>query len=157
MEYLVTYGWALLVLFIVVAYLLTSGAFSANSFSAQECVFQPDLPCSPFVIYREGGATKLQFTITNGLGFPINISSINYTTTGIGANGRRDYPGIAPSGTIQPGARVDFSQAFPDQPQPAANDFRTIYVQISYLNCKSLPCSSTYMTSGRISAVVQQK
>jgi len=157
MEYLVTYGWALLVLFVVVAYLLTSGAFSANSFAAQECVFQPDLPCSPFVIYREGGATKLQFTITNGLGFPMNISSINYTTTGIGAGGRRVYPGTAPAGTIQPGARVSFNQTFAGEPQPSASDFRTIYVQISYLNCKSLPCSSVYMTSGRISASVQQK
>ena len=34
MEYLVTYGWALLILFVVVAYLLTSGAFSANSFAS---------------------------------------------------------------------------------------------------------------------------
>jgi hypothetical protein len=49
MEYLVTYGWALLALLIVVAVLLSSGVFSPNSFATQECTFQPDLPCSPFI------------------------------------------------------------------------------------------------------------
>ena len=156
MEYLVTYGWALLILFIVVAYLLTSGAFSAGSFAAQECVLQPDLSCSPFVIYREGADTKLKFTLTNGLGFPINISSINYTTVGIGASGRMIYPGAAPSGTIASGSRFDFNQTFSGGVQPSANDFRTIYVEMSYFNCKNSICSGPYMTSGRISAVVQK-
>ena len=157
MEYLVTYGWALLVLFVVVAYLLTSGAFSANSFASQECVFQPDLSCSPYVLYKDSGSTTLLFTLTNGLGFPINVSSINYTTTGIGASGRRVYPGTVPIGTITSGARMNFTQVFLDAPQPAANDFRTIYVEIAYRNCKNSPCSDTYVTSGRISAIVQQK
>ena len=125
MEYLVTYGWALLVLFVVVAYLLTSGAFSASSFAAQECVFQPDLHCSPFVLYTESGATVLQFTITNGLGFPIKISGINYTTTGIGASGRKVYPGSVPGNAIPSGARMNFTGTFPGSPQPSANDFRT--------------------------------
>ena len=158
MEYLVTYGWALLVLFIVVAYLLATGAFSSNSFAAQECVLQPDLPCSPFVLYREGADTKLQFGLTNGLGFPIKISEINYTTSGIGVQGRKVYSGAAvPAGTIQPGARTNFTQTFAGDIQPSQNDFRTIYVQIAYLNCKGTPCSGPYVTSGRISAVVQKK
>ena len=157
MEYLVTYGWALLVLFVVVAYLLTSGAFSANSFAAQECVLQPDLSCSPFVLYREGAGTVLQFTLTNGLGFPMSISSINYTTTGIGASGRRVYAGTPPSIVIPSGARMNFTQVFSDEPMPSANDFRTIYVELAYRNCKNSPCSGPYMTSGRISAVVQKK
>ena len=156
MEYLVTYGWALLILFIVVAYLLTSGAFSASSFAAQECVLQPDLSCSPFVIYRDGTSTMLKFTLTNGLGFPINISSINYTTVGIGAPGRRIYPVTVSSNTVASGERYDFNQTFPDDPQPAVNDFRTIYVEMSYFNCKNSPCSGPYLTSGRISAIVQK-
>ena len=159
MEYLVTYGWALLVLFVVVAYLLTSGAFSANSFAAQECVFQPDLYCSPFVLYRDSGAggTTLLFSLTNGLGFPINVTSINYTTTGIGANGRRSYSGTWPASTIQSGERMNFTRTFSDDPQPSFNDFRTIYVEMSYYNCKNSPCSGPYLTSGRISAIVSQK
>jgi len=158
MEYLVTYGWALLVLFIVVAYLLATGAFASNSFAAQECVLQPDLPCSPYVLYRDGPDTKLQFSLTNGLGFPIRISEINYTTSGIGVQGRKVYswaPAVAE--TIQPGTRKNFTQTFTGAIQPSQNDFRTIYVEITYLNCKSAICSGPYVTSGRISAVVQKK
>ena len=156
MEYLVTYGWALLILFVVVAYLLTSGAFSANSFAAQECVLQPDLSCSPFVLYKGDAGTVLKFTLTNGLGFPINVSSINYTTTGIGAPGMRVYTVAVSSSTIPSGARMSFNQTFQDDPQPSVNDFRTIYVELSYSNCKNSPCSASYVTSGRISAVVQK-
>ncbi|MFA6328681.1 MAG: hypothetical protein WCY41_04515 [Candidatus Micrarchaeia archaeon] len=156
MEYLVTYGWALLVLVIAVAYLLSSGAFSANSFASQECVFQPDLPCSPYVLYSGDGETVLKFSLTNGLGFPINISSINYTTTGIGAIGRRVYSVGAPAGTLASGAKMNVTQIFPDSPRPSVNDFKTIYVELSYFNCRNSPCSGPYFTSGRVSAVVQK-
>jgi len=159
MEYLVTYGWALLVLLAVVAYLLTSGAFSANSFAAQECVLQPDLSCSPFVLYKDDVNTVLKFTLTNGLGFPIKITEVNYTTSGIGAQGRMIYPGAlpTPTGTIASGDKMAFTTTFFGDPQPSVNDFRTIYVEMSYLNCKNSPCSGPYVTSGRISAVVQNK
>lgn len=159
MEYLVTYGWALMVLFVVVAYLLTTGAFSANSFASQECVFQPDLPCYPFVLYRDGGATTLKFTLANGLGFPINVSSINYTTVGIGAPGRMDYPDTPATrsrGIIQSGDRMYFNYTFTSGSQPSANDFRTLFVTFSYLNCKNpAACSGPYVTTGRISSVVE--
>ena len=157
MEYLVTYGWALLVLFVVVAYLVASGAFSASSFAAQECVIQPDLSCSPFVLFTDGSTATLKYTLTNGLGFPINVSEINYTTTGIGAIGRRVYGGALPTGTVAQGGRMNFTQAFTDPPLPSVGDFRTIYVSFSYFNCKNAPCSGPYVTSGRISAVVQKQ
>jgi len=159
MEYLVTYGWALLVLFVVVAFLITSGAFSANSFAAQECVLQPDLSCSPFVLYRDGADTVLLFSLTNGLGFPIEVESIEYTTTGIGASGRvvRNGEMPTPAGTIGSGDKMAFRQVFSGDTQPSANDFRTIYVELEYKNCKNSPCSGPYVTSGRISAVVQNK
>jgi len=157
MEYLVTYGWALLILVVVVAYLLTSGAFSANSFAAQECVLQPDLSCSPYVLYREGDTTTLLFTLTNGLGFPIKITGVNYTTTGIGASGRMVYVGTPPTDKVASGAGMNFEQIFSGGQQPPVGDFRTIYVELTYENCKKSPCSGPYSTSGRISAVVQKK
>ena len=157
MEYLVTYGWALLALFVVVAYLIGTGAFSANSFAAQECVIQPDIPCSPFVLFTDGNTATLKFTLTNGLGFPINVSEINYTAIGIGSSGKMVYHGTAPSGTIASGAKMNFTQVFADAPLPSAGDFRTIYLSFSYLNCKNSPCSGPYSTSGRLSAVVQKQ
>ncbi|MCX8195375.1 MAG: hypothetical protein N3G22_04705, partial [Candidatus Micrarchaeota archaeon] len=84
MEYLVTYGWALLALILVIALLYASGAFSSSAFLQPECTFQPDLPCSPYIIYTTtlssgAKATMLHYTLTNNLGFPIKIVEVNYT------------------------------------------------------------------------------
>jgi hypothetical protein len=62
-----------------------------------------------------------------------------------------------PGGIIASGDRFAFNQTFTDDPQPSVNDFRTIYVELSYRNCKNSPCSDPYVTSGRVSAVVQGK
>ncbi|MFA6214665.1 MAG: hypothetical protein WC717_05310 [Candidatus Micrarchaeia archaeon] len=159
MEYLVTYGWALLALFVVVAYLIATGAFSANSFAAQECVLQPDLPCSPFVLYADGGASTLKFSLTNGLGFPILVENITYTATNLGQDGKQQYPGAVPSPNIlKPGDKMNFTHDFTGPTQPGVNDFRTVYLEMYYYKCRGADCSGgPYATSGRIAAVVQQK
>ncbi len=162
MEYLVTYGWALLALFAVIALLISSGAFSSSSYAVQECTVQPDLPCPSFVLYRpEGGmpVTTLQFSLANGLGFPINITNVTYTATGMGNSDRTTYTGglPAPSGIIKSGQRMNFTQNFSGAIQPQIRDFKTIYLSLAYSNCKRIPCSGSYTTSGRISTVVEKK
>jgi hypothetical protein len=158
MEYLVTYGWALLALFLVVALLIASGAFSPNSFSTQECTFQPGLPCSPYIIYKNAslGQTMLRFTLTNGLGFPINVTGINYTVTDLGEEGKRQLAGtLFQSFRVPQGGNMSFVQNFSGPRQPEPKTFKTIYVSIYYLNCKNSACSGPYQSSGRISAVVE--
>ena len=90
MEYLVTYGWALLALLFVVAFLIGTGAFSPNSFSTQECTFQPDLSCPSFIMYIDSSAAgqpaTLEFTLKNGLGFPINVTNVTYTAMDVTAS-----------------------------------------------------------------------
>ncbi len=160
MEYLVTYGWALLALMFVVAFLVSSGAFSSSNFSVQECIFQPDFPCSPFILYKEAeDKTMLRFTLTNGLGFPINITNVSYITTDMGGEGRVPFAGEVPTiskiGTNEP---ADFTHEFRGSRQPQPKDFRTVIASITYQNCRrypSEPCTGNYTTSGRISAVVE--
>jgi hypothetical protein len=162
MEYLVTYGWALLALFIVIALLLSSGAFSISSYASQECAFQPDLPCPSFILYKTAAAnprTTLEFTLSNGLGFPIQVNSVTYTATGMGQQGRNIYAGSLPfpSGIIGSGQRMNFTQDFTGSFQPSPRDLKTIYVSITYSNCKGGTCRSNYTTSGRISTLVEKR
>jgi hypothetical protein len=155
MEYLVTYGWALMALLFVVAFLISSGAFSPSNFSTQECTFQPDLPCLPFIIYKlDSTHTIVSFNLSNGLGFPINITNATYTTD-IGTGARHEMPSTSfKSGKIGPGESIWFNQTFEGASQPSANDFKTIFVAITYQNCKPGTCINNYTTSGRISTVV---
>ena len=164
MEYLVTYGWALLALFAVVAFLVSSGIFSSNSFMSQECTFQPDLPCPSSILYQNGTNTTLRFSLVNGLGFPINITNggVTYIATDVGLQGRQVYQGdlpFAPGTIINSSTYMNFTHTFNGTVQPGPGSGRQIIVNIAYQNCKTLPCTpanGNYTTSGRISAFVQR-
>ena len=163
MEYLVTYGWALLALFLVIALLIASGAFSPNSFSTQECTFQPGLPCGPFILYMDSspgptsGQAVVNFTLTNGLGFAINVTGVNYTATDLGKPGRNTLVGSFSPRAVAPGGNVSFGQNFSGLRQPDPKTFKSLYATVSYINCRALPCSGMYYASGRISAIVEEK
>ena len=162
MEYLVTYGWALLALFLVIAFLISSGAFSSSSFSVQECTFQPDLPCPSFILYKNSSAliptTTLQFSVANGLGFQVNITNVSYITTDLGEQGRRTWVGtpLPTPSYLSSGKRANFTADFIGPKQPYERDFKTIIVTLTYYNCRNLPCSGPYTTSGRISTIVEK-
>ena len=160
MEYLVTYGWAILTLVLVIALLISSGAFSASNFSVQECTFQPGLPCGPYIIYLNStsGQTVLDFTLTNALGFPINVTGVNYTVTDLGVSGYRTLAIDLSSSPVllQQGDNTSFSQNFSGVLQPSPRNFKTLYATVSYLNCRNSPCTGPYVASGRISASVEQ-
>ncbi|MFH0927738.1 MAG: hypothetical protein V1822_04120 [Candidatus Micrarchaeota archaeon] len=72
-EFLATYGWALLIMFLVIAMLISSGVFNPSRFANEECTFQPNLPCTQYYLAPSQGGTSLSFNITNTMGFPIAI------------------------------------------------------------------------------------
>ena len=163
MEYMVTYGWALLALVFVIALLIGSGAFSVNNFTTAECTFQPDIPCSSFIIYKENGPvgvqTVLAFNISNGLGFPINITNVTYSAAGWGGPGIITADGSPASPVhLSSGQYASFSYNFTGSRQPSERDFKTVYVQLTYYNCRSAAnCTGPYTTSGRVSSSIEKR
>ena len=82
MEYLMTYGWALVALVVVIAALMATGAFNPSYLIAEECTLQPDLSCTGHVLYLDTSETpQLEFRISNGLGYDIVLSGVNITTS----------------------------------------------------------------------------
>ena len=76
MEYLMTYGWAILILGIAIAVLYSLGLFSPSSFVTSSCIFPADFSCLSGVL------------ATNGL-FSINLeqsTASNINLTAIGCN-----------------------------------------------------------------------
>lgn len=160
MEYLVTYGWALLALFAVIAFLVGSGIFSSNNYMVQECTFQPDLPCPISILYANATRAELQFSLVNGLGFPISVKNVTYTSSDIGLQGMQIYTGSlpTPSGIINSSGAMNFTEVFTGPQVPAPGNSRQIIVNVLYQDCETLPCTpagGTYTTTGRISAMVQ--
>ena len=81
-EYLTTYGWALLALVIVVAVLFSSGLLSPNIALSEQCQFGTSVPCS-FAVYDPGGATgvtHMSLRIFNGFSYRIKIVSLDLKT-----------------------------------------------------------------------------
>lgn len=156
MEYLVTYGWALLALLVVLVALVSSGIFSASHFISDECSFQPNLACSPFILYSSESSSTLQFYVQNGLGFPVKFVAVNATLASGGASPSPSFS----SGIIKDGEKLNVSATFAPLPRGSQ---QALYVQLYYVNCLSsadpaacTDASGSYVASGRIVAKVQQ-
>ena len=72
MEFLMTYGWAILVVLAAIAALAYFGVLSPEKFLPEKCVLQPGIAC----ISHKVEPTKVTLVISNGLGRTIIINSI---------------------------------------------------------------------------------
>jgi len=71
MEFLMTYGWALLVVLIAIGALAFFGVLNPSRFLPETCVLAPGFACIDFKVTVSGVEVILQ----NGLGNNINIGS----------------------------------------------------------------------------------
>src|SRR5512143_1668778 len=78
-EFFMTYGWAILVLIIVLGVLVSSGIFSPNYLVSEECSFGTNLKCD-FFLKNDGGATSIGLRIFNGFPYKIRISDVALQT-----------------------------------------------------------------------------
>ena len=88
-EFIMTYGWAILVVLVAIAALAYFGVLSPSRFLPEQCLFEPGLAC----IEHSASTTGLTLVLTNSLGKDITITSITdidgvcSNTGGILANG----------------------------------------------------------------------
>lgn len=69
MEYLMTYGWALLILLVVIGVLFSMGVFNPQNYMSEECSFQPSLQCKGVSLTPNG---VLTIYLVNGLGYGVD-------------------------------------------------------------------------------------
>ncbi len=77
LEFLMTYGWAILVVLAAIAALVYFGVFSPERFLPESCVITSGLACTDFKITT----TNVSLFIQNGLGETVNIQNINLTNS----------------------------------------------------------------------------
>lgn len=79
-EYLLNYGWMMLVLALIVGFVIASGAFSPTRFFRDECFVHPELPCIAAVVSSDQvSSTTLLTGFVNTMKGNISIISINAT------------------------------------------------------------------------------
>lgn len=75
MEYLMTYGWAILVIVVVLAALLYLGVFNVPT--PERCQLQTGINCNSFRLVGSSGALSL--SLSNGLGKEITVTAVHCT------------------------------------------------------------------------------
>ena len=76
MEFLMTYGWAILVVLAAIAALAYFGVLSPARFLPERCVFPSGLTCIDKAVISDS-ANTVTFSLRNNLGSNINITSIS--------------------------------------------------------------------------------
>ena len=152
-EFLMTYGWAILALIIALGALAASGILSPSFLVSEECTFGPSVHCTS-ALYNDGDSTKLLLNITNGFPHAINISDVQFVASdGITASGSVATRLIASGGsTLYTGTLSSPLQA---------NSVKRFSGNITYASCApelGEGCSATTHTiTGRLTAKVLQK
>ena len=72
MEFLMTYGWAILVVLVAIGALAYFGVLSPEKFLPEKCILSPGLAC----VSHKVEATQTTLIISNGLGRTITIDSL---------------------------------------------------------------------------------
>ncbi len=76
MEFLMTYGWAILVVLIAIGALVYFGALSPEKNISDRCILSAPLSCSKmgdYIAYSRSAPSNVEIIITNGAGSSINI------------------------------------------------------------------------------------
>ncbi|MFA6530349.1 MAG: hypothetical protein WCT31_01355 [Candidatus Micrarchaeia archaeon] len=160
LEYMMTYGWAILLLIIVVGALISSGALTPSYFVSEECYLGPNLPCN-FVVYKEFATdanTNIIMNISNGFPYTIKITKLDITlqedsavTGGLDSNGITLGSGSSNQKTIV----VPYNSNI--------NSMARFRVDITYSSCArellgpNGECSENHEISGRIVGRVLEK
>jgi len=151
-EFLITYGWAfiLIAIFIsVVVVLLTPS--SVTSLAPSSCYISPGLPCYSFSVFSNSSESTVTVSFSNNLGtqmrFPnngITVKIANY----------KNYTGVCLPANAVNGALVSCVAEMPGLSLPVGSQAYSVFT-ISYNLCSQGSCSSVvYNTSGSATAAV---
>jgi len=72
LEFLMTYGWAILVVLVAISALAYFGVLSPDKFLPAKCTLQSGLAC----LDHKATATSLELVIQNSLGFDITVNNV---------------------------------------------------------------------------------
>jgi len=91
-EYLVTYGWALILIFGIIA-LLYAYVFKPEFYVTESCDMAPGIECGAFTLMKSGTGSDMVLTLSlmNGMDFEIEPIEVNITTKDFLDAGERTY------------------------------------------------------------------
>lgn len=142
-EFLTTYGWALILTFAALAIIYYYGVFDASRYLPRQCAIQPTLQCDSYEVESNTSlASPLRFRLLthNGLGYRINTTGFTVYTENVGMAGKANHTGscvtLTNSTTIPMGsymvctANITGSDRVPRIGESVSVNFRIDYVNL---------------------------
>jgi len=127
-EYLTTYGWAILALVAVLGIILYSGVLSPTYLLSDECSISSNIPCK-FAIESTADKSTLKLSLTNGFQYRIKVTDVSVSARDGSLKGFSKKVGTE----IESGANIliseDLGQALP------ANSVVRLNVNLTYASC----------------------
>lgn len=161
MEYIMTYGWALVALVAVIGAILATGAFNPSYLISEECTLQPDLGCTAHLLYKDGaGDYTLMFRVSNGLGYDILLGDVLVTTSS--GDEYTAYTSDLSGDLLEQGTSAVITMKL-DGLEKSRGEIERMKVSVSYVSCApevNYECDSSgpeHTVSGRIVARIEQK
>lgn len=158
-EYLMTYGWAILLLIIVIGALVASGALTPSYFVSEECYLGPNLPCS-FVVYKDSALDAemhILMNVSNGFPYEIRITRMDAALSG-DASITGSIPNII---ALKSGSSAILDIVVPYN--AGINTMARFGIELDYVSCArelvgpNGECSEEHRISGRIVGRVLEK
>lgn len=143
MEFLMTYGWAILVVLVAIGALAYFGVLSPQRFLPESCTIGPGFGCDDFkVTYVAGGLSTIQLVMQNGLGDSL-------TAVDVGITGCTDAAGADGNDAWADGAELDILlTACTTAVVPAANGRVNADIVVTYTGSSGIIHSQTGKLAG---------
>src|SRR3989338_6175333 len=88
MEFLMTYGWAILVVLVVIGALAYFGVLSPTKLLPDKCLFGPGIgTCTDYALTSGAASSTLELKLTNGLGETISVTAATVSQAGTPVTG----------------------------------------------------------------------
>jgi len=147
MEFLMTYGWAILVVLVAIGALAYFGVLSPGRFLPESCTIAPGLDCYDFGV--DASANQIQMDIRNGMGQKVTFSAVNLDTDG---DGTADCTEIA-GGAILDGGTGNWDITCPDADVGASGEnFKATIIGTYTKGTGTIPHGISGVISARITA-----
>ena len=155
-EFLMTYGWAIVLMLAFVAVLYYMGMFDPSRIPQRTCVLPSGLSCTSFKMMKNTTGIYVLFSGFNGLDYDIGFdnSTAVMSAENVGGMGRNNYTGTCSPSIVKKGKLYTCRFNVSDTTRiPGVGDQRRIDVYLSYKDCEA---NSAYSVTRNCSASLTQ-
>lgn len=148
LEYLVTYGWVVLIIAIALASFYALGVFNTKSYVNDVCAIRVDITCQDTVLSTNG---LLSLSITQDTSDPINITAIACDTNQSLVNAEH----LAPPIYMPTGENATFTVTCYSNGSPYSASVGALYSGYLLVSYTDLATQFSYTASGSVALRVK--